>query len=234
MPGTAVFDLDRTLTRLPTWTRFVYQANRHRPIFWLRLPVLVAQMLGYKLGLMDRTTIKNKFLATLAWAGRNRLEEAGKRFAEIEVQRGLRSRAKEQLDWHRARGDTLYMATAAIDFVSGPIADLLGFDGIICTRTAWPTNPKGVPVIDGLNCYDDEKFRQVKAAVDTGDIKRPLYFYSDHVSDLDLLVWADTGIAVNPSAKLRHAATPNGLITLDMDRDIMDGTDAAAGTRNVN
>lgn len=222
MPATAVFDLDRTLTRLPTWTRFVYQANRHRPVFWLKLPVLVAQMLGYKLGLMDRTAIKNKFIATLAWAGRARLEDAGRLFADIEVKRGLRSRAKDQLDWHRARGDKLYMATAAIDFVSGPIAERLGFDGIICTRTAWPTEPNGVPVIDGLNCYDDEKLRQVQAAVETGEITGPVYFYSDHVSDLDLLIWADKGVAVNPSAKLRQRAPDYGVMILDLDRDIMD------------
>ena len=40
-------------------------------------------------------------------------------------------------------------------------------------------------------------------------------FYSDHVSDWPALEWADTAIAVNPSAALRKMAAERGWQEVD-------------------
>ena len=58
MAGTAIFDLDRTITREPTWTRFLIFVNKRRPAFWLALPVLALHGLAHKLGLASRELVK--------------------------------------------------------------------------------------------------------------------------------------------------------------------------------
>lgn len=216
MAGTAIFDLDRTLTRLPTWSRFIWRINRGRPAFWLKLPWLVFSALSYKAGAIDRTNIKNRFLSTLDWACRETIEAEGRAFARDEIQSGLRRGVSALVAKHRSAGDKIYLATAAMDFIASPIAELLGFDGVICTRTEWPAERGEAPVVSGKNCYGAEKFRQVSEMLNSGVVTRPVAFYSDHVSDLDLMRLADVGIAVNPSGKLRREARRLGLPIIDL------------------
>ena len=216
MAGTAVFDLDRTLTRQPTWLRFVWHFNRHRPLFWLQIPWLAACAIAHKTGLMDRTAIKNRFLATLGWASREEIEKAGRAFAEREIRTGLRAGASELVTRHHDAGDRVYLATAASDFIAEPIAQLLAADGVICTRTSWPAESSAPPEVAGQNCYGDEKLRCMEAALAHGEIVRPITVYSDHLSDLQLLILADHGVAANPSKALRDRALEHGLAIIDL------------------
>ncbi|WP_084399845.1 HAD family hydrolase [Henriciella aquimarina] len=217
MAGTAIFDLDRTLTRKPTWMRFVFRFNRHRPLFWAQAPWLAVCAGAHKLGLIDRTGIKNRFLATLGWADRDRVETAGRAFAEREAETGLRAGVKALIERHREDGDRLYLATAASDFIATPLSDMLGLDGVICTQTDWPEDRKRGPRVAGRNCYGPEKARRVNEALEDAQVSRPMTVYSDHVSDLQLLLLADTGVAANPSAKLHRQARQHGLVIMNLD-----------------
>ncbi|WP_018147801.1 HAD family hydrolase [Henriciella marina] len=217
MAGTAIFDLDRTLTRQPTWLRFVWRFNRRRPLFWFQIPWLAGCAIAHKAGLIDRTAIKNHFLATLGWASREQVERAGRDFAVREIETGLRPGARDLIVRHRGVGDRIYLATAASDFIADPIADLLGVDGVFCTQTVWKTSAATNHMIDGRNCYGAEKLRCIQAALARGDVKRPLTIYSDHVSDLQLLILANQGVAANPSKALRDLARQNGLSITDLD-----------------
>jgi len=217
MAGSAIFDLDRTLTRHPTWLRFLHHANRNRPAFVMQVPLLGVFALAHKLGRMDRSAIKTRFMSTLGWAGREAIEQAGRDFAEVEIGRGLRAGARNLIERHRAAGHRLVLATAASDFIAEPIGNGLGLDDVICTRTSWPDGPAGAPCVDGINCDGAEKYRRVMAAISAGSLPRPLHIYSDHVSDLDLLRLADHGVATNPSPELRRQAHRHGLAILDLD-----------------
>ncbi len=217
MTGTVVFDLDRTLTRQPTWLRFVLRMNRHRAGFWLSLPWLATCALAHKARLLDRTGIKNRFLATLSWADRAAIEAGGKAFAADEIRAGLRRGARSTIGQHRAAGARIYLATAASDFIAAPIAEALGLDGVICTRTDWSQPGRASHRVAGRNCHGPEKLRRVAEALARGQISRPVTVYSDDVSDLGLLLFADRGVAANPSAQLRRAAGRHGLETADLD-----------------
>lgn len=216
MAGTAIFDLDRTLTRQPTWLRFVWRFNRRRPLFWFQIPWLAACAIAHKAGLIDRTAIKNHFLATLGWASREQVERAGRDFAARESETGLRNGARDLITRHHGASDRVYLATAASDFIAKPLGDLLGVDGVFCTRTVWKTAFNKGPIVDGRNCYGDEKLRCIEGALARGDVTRPLTIYSDHVSDLQLLILANHGVAANPSKALRDQALESGLSIIDL------------------
>jgi HAD superfamily hydrolase (TIGR01490 family) len=213
MAGTAIFDLDRTITRAPTWTDFLLRTNAARPAFWLRFPGIAARMVGYKLGLTTRDAIKSAGIRSFTGLPPAALTKAGRDFIARRIARGdLRPGAVAAIARHRARGDRLILITAAVDVVAEPLAGELGFDDVICTRIGWSDTG---PYLLGRNCYGVEKLRLLDAL---GPLEPPVYAYSDHISDLDLLTRADHGVAVNPSAALRRAAPAHGLEITDFDR----------------
>ena len=221
MPGTAFFDMDRTLTRTGTWSRFMFSVNKTRPLFYLRLPLLGLHAIAYKLGLLSRQSVKEHGLKTLTWAKRDDLERAAERFANEEVRSGLRRQTLAVLEKHRAAGDTLVMATAAADLVAKPIAEKLGFAVVISTELEWSSEDRMTGKLAGPNCYGQAKLDLILASNAEHDFKRPSAGYSDHVSDLPFLQWVDDGVAVNPSRGLAQIADKAGLRIEDWDVDKM-------------
>lgn len=222
MPGTAIFDMDRTLTRSGTWSRFMFSVNKARPLFYLRLPALAVHAAAYKFGLRSRRSVKEHGLETLTWATRDELERAADQFAENETRRGLRRLTNATLEKHRAAGDTLVMATAAVDLVARPIAKKLGIDIVICTELEWSEKGRLTGKLAGANCYGSSKLDSLRTANAVSEFPKPTTGYSDHVSDLPFLKWVDAGVAVNPSRGLALIADKAGLRVEDWETDKMD------------
>lgn len=210
MRASAIFDLDRTITRAPTWTRFLIFVNHKRPSFWFFLLRIMAHGAVHKLGLASRDSVKVVSLRTLTHLSRDQLQQAAAAFIAREVQSGLRPGAVEAIKWHAARGDRLIMATASVDLVADELAKALGFDDVIATKLDW--SAPSAPRLSGKNCYGLEKMRRIEEF----GISRSNFAYSDHVSDLPMLLASDLGVAVNPSSGLKQAAGKHGLIIADL------------------
>lgn len=218
MAGTAIFDLDRTITRLPTWTPFLFHVNGLSPMFLARFLLLVLHMIGYKLKLASRDSVKAHGVRTLTGFDRATLQAKADAFVAARLANGLRPGARAAISFHRERGDRLILATAAVDMVAEPLGRALGFDEIIATRLSWDAGTDvPVPVLGGANCYGAEKLRRVAEVRALHTFDSPVFAYSDHVSDLELLCQADHGIAVNPSSGLRRAAPTCGIKIVDFD-----------------
>ena len=218
MPSTAIFDLDRTITRSPTWTPFLFYVHGLNPIFLFRFLLLALYMIGYKLKLVSRDSVKKYGVQTLTTLDKETLKNKADAFVASRIANGLRPGAVEAITFHRRRGDRLILATAAVDMVANPLGLALGFDEVIATRLNWNTNANALsPSLEGANCYGLEKLRRVAEHRALRPFDEPVYAYSDHVSDLELLRNADHGIAVNPSAGLRRAAHKYGIKIVDFD-----------------
>ncbi len=218
MPGTAIFDLDRTVTRRGTWTRFVIFANRTRPGRLLALPRLAATGAAEAAGLLPALTYKRRSLRLLAGMDRAALVRAAEAFAAREAVSGLRPGALRAIAGHRARGDRLILATACVDVLGEAFGRALGFDAVVATPTAPPDAGQGRGLaLAGANCQGAEKLRRIREILAPEPSGRPVHAYSDHVSDLPLLLWADHGFAVNPSRALRRAARARAIPVLDFD-----------------
>lgn len=200
MTKTAIFDLDRTITREATWTRFLIFVNWKRAAFWLFLLRIMAHGGAYKLGLASRDSVKVLSLRTLSHLSYDEAKAAAADFISREVRSGLRPGAVEAIAWHAARGDRLIIATASVDLIADELARTLGFDEVIATRLEW--SGAAAPHLQGANCYGAEKMRRLEAQ----GIFRSSFAYSDHVSDLPILLNSDFGVAVNPSYSLRKEA----------------------------
>ncbi|MGP7796610.1 HAD family hydrolase [Sphingomonas sp. CLY1604] len=218
----AFYDLDRTITRAGTWTPFLLHAViAHAPWRLALLPVVlgVAGLRG--IGLVHRDTLKQVMhRAALGTLTPDRAERIAAGWLARVGPGQIRRGARAQIAADRAAGYRIVIATAAYAFYARAIATELGADALIATRTATDARGRLLPRIDGGNCYGPAKLAMIEAWLAEQGIARDaahVRVYSDHVSDVPVLAWADEGVAVNPHAALASVATARGWRQVDWD-----------------
>ncbi|MEY3659083.1 MAG: hypothetical protein RL425_1844 [Pseudomonadota bacterium] len=212
----AVFDLDRTLTKVGTYTPFLIFAALHRAPWRLALLMLwILAMSGYVIGLLSRKNLKEIgfFLLIGRQIPADTLQHLAKEFARRTLAKNISPSAQGHIQAEQKRGAALMLATASPDFYAAEIGALLGFEIVVATRQARLPNGEYSFRIQGENCYGLAKLRMVKAACAQDARLRDLRhstFYSDSASDSPMLFWATQGMAVNPDRRLRKLAAQQG------------------------
>lgn len=211
----AVFDLDRTITKHGTFTSFLLSAQRS-PVGQVRVGFhILRHMIGYKLRRFDRQMLKNRMMAlALRGLSRAQVEQAADRFVDRILKNGIRQGFAPVFQRHREAGDRLVLATASIDLYANKFATHFGFDEVISTPTAFAVRGDQPLFLAGRNCYGIEKRARVIAALLPRGRSRSEVFitaYSDDLSDLPLLEWADAAIMICPTFKGRTVAAQRGI-----------------------
>ncbi|MCT2560254.1 HAD-IB family phosphatase, partial [Tsuneonella sp. YG55] len=205
----AIYDLDKTLTRRATYTPFLHFAAL-RVVPW-RLafsPAWIASMIGYKLGLFGRETLKERGMRMMVGpVGVQRLEVVGRDFAAHVVKgSGFYPGAVRLLEEDRAGGARIIVATAAFEFYAREIASHLQIGTVIGTH--WD----GQHIVGG-NCYGEAKKARVLAwmqeqGIDPEDAE--IRFVSDSFADAPLLDLASDPIFVTGSSAKAQKARARG------------------------
>ena len=217
VPRIAIFDLDRTVTRIGTFTPLcLYAAWKNSPLRLISLPFVIGILVTTGLKLTSRKTLKTWLLAMLVGRpNRDTLDRTVSDFINAIWDRHVRKAALEAIEKDRAGGARLYLATASYDFCAEQFARRLGFDGCIATRSRWE-NDRLVPGIDGENCYGQEKLDRITSHLIRDGLlsesQRPgITMYSDDRSDLPGLMWADRAVVVDPKPKFEKIAKARDL-----------------------
>lgn len=216
----SVFDLDRTLTILPTYTPFLWFAVRSRaPWRLLLLPLLMPIAILHALKLIPRCRIKQAMHWVALGSALPEREAArlADLFAEHLVARGLYTEGVALIEAERKAGRRIVLATAAPHFYTAALARRLGIADVVATASSWQDG-RLTPAIASANCYGADKRTLVEAFMARAGIARDathIRFYSDHASDLPMFELADEAVAVNPSAKMRALAATRGWPVLD-------------------
>lgn len=218
----AIYDLDRTVLRTPTFTLFLlWAAWREAPWRLLLLPALAVLMIGYALRLYGRDRFKPAAIRLMLGPQLSPARAAGlaARFAAWRVPRDVPPGAAACIARDRAEGYHLLMATAAPEFYAGAIADALGFDAIVATRHRRDDNENWLPQLDGENCYGPEKARRVTEWLDANAAGGAAHIraYSDHASDAPTFALADEFWLIGRGPKLSRLAEQKGWQTLDFE-----------------
>lgn len=221
MTRLAIYDMDRTITRAPTWTPFLLStARRHAPWRLLLLPAVAFAALGYGARVIDRAGLKQR-MQRLMLGGRlapEAVDRAATAFADRVVASGVFAGARAQIEADRAAGYRLVMATASFRFYAQAIAQRLGFDDLIATESEFDEHGWLGARMMGDNVYGPAKLRAIEAWMSAEKIDRTkahIRFYSDHVSDAPVLGWADEAFAVNAHGPLRALAKKRGWPIVD-------------------
>lgn len=218
-PKIAVYDLDRTILRRPTFTYFLFWAARHyKPWRLLLTPIWLVLALGYVLKFYDRNFFKPACITLFlgrrlpaAW-----MANVAQAFAQSRVPFDVQAGAKAAIARDRAEGYLLVMATAAPEIYAPAIGAALGFDAVIATRHVRQANGDWSAALAGPNCYGAEKARRVAEWLTEKGWNKPAHMraYSDHHSDAPLFDMSDEATLVADGEKAAALATQHGW-TLD-------------------
>lgn len=209
----AIYDLDKTITRRPTFTHFLlFYAGRRSPVRLAAMPIWLIALIGYRIGLFGRKPLKQ--FGIYMFMGRaldmNALHQVTSDFVINTVLKDVQPGATQSIEKDRKAGCKLVIATAAPAFYAVEIGARLGFDAVVATQHMVRPDGRVSHKIDGENCYGPEKLKMVSAWFDGQGMKREdclISVYSDHASDAPLMDWADSAYLVNPSEKLRQMAS---------------------------
>jgi len=221
MQTLAIYDMDKTITAAPTWTRFLVHAARARaPWRLVLMPIVGLGGVGYLLKLVDRAGLKQLSHRLLLGHALTEAELAAvaESFAAAEHEHGVLAPARAQIAADRAAGCRLVMATASHGYYAAAIGHLLGFDDVIATQAKRDGQGRILSLIEGDNCYGPVKLRMIESWMQQEGIRRGevrVRAYSDHVSDAPMLEWADEAFAVNAHGPLAALARTRGWTALD-------------------
>lgn len=216
MTELAIYDMDRTITRVATYTPFLLHAARKRAPWRLLLtPFVLLSMLAYVAKLINRARLKeiNHALLLGRHIAPGELAIVTDSFAEATLATNILPGALARIAEDKAAGRRLVLATASYRLYSQAIADKLGFDDVIATNSLIGLDGRIRHRIDGENNYGPAKLRMIQEWMQAEGLAREachIRSYSDHASDAPVLEWSDAPFAVNAHKRLRSIAQARG------------------------
>jgi phosphatidylglycerophosphatase C len=216
----AIFDLDGTLLDCDSfflWLRYL-MVRRPTRLCWRIVPMII-DALCFKAGWKSNHWAKKRFLTHLAGGlKRHQAEALCRPWVERLLAKHLREDALRVLRHHQKQGNLTILATASPDLYANLICRLLDMDLCLATRLHWTLDHCISGQLVGDNCYGEVKRDMVvewlkksgRMAAD-GTCHVTIDVWSDHHSDLPLLLIADQGYAINPTPKLKQLASSHSL-----------------------
>ena len=174
MSELAVYDMDRTVTRQPTYTYFLLHcAVRRAPWRLVFLPLVILSMLAYVAKLIDRAELKeiNHQLLIGRRIHLRELKPLVESFADRQVATNIRPGARAAIERDKAEGRRLVLATASYRFYADAIAHRLGFDDVIGTGSIIGLDELLHSKIEGENNYGEAKLRMIADWVEKSGLK---------------------------------------------------------------
>ncbi len=224
----ALFDFDGTITRADTMAPFLTFLFRHRPESRMEIPRLAALAPLYASRLLSKDQMKAQVLRCFSRIPTEEQEQVLDDFHEKELRPRYLKGALERIDWHKKQGHKLLLVSASVELYLQKVAEALGFDLLIATRTSLKTGPslggngaldslarnflsKDTPKLLAANCYGHEKVNRLQAWRDFNQTDWPAsWAYSDHISDLPMLMLCGHPVATTPHRKLKQHALRQG------------------------
>jgi HAD superfamily hydrolase (TIGR01490 family) len=168
----------------------------------------------YQAGRLDMPAYVDFCTAPWRDRGAYALAQASRRFTDEWVRPMLRPEALALVQRHREQGDLLAVVTATNEFITRPIAAMLGVDELIATELARDEAGRVSGVIRGVPSFGSGKIERVDQwlaarGLTLGAFERST-FYSDSTNDLPLLERVSHPVATNPSPALERIALQRG------------------------
>lgn len=207
----AIFDLDNTLLAGDSdylWGRFLCREGYVDAAWYEEENQRYYQ--AYKAGTLDIHEFLAFSLRPLSEIEPRTLEQLHRQFLSEFIMPLVTPEARQLVEDHRARGDTLLIITATNRFITAPIAEVFEIPNLLATDPAVKEG-RYTGQVAGVPCFQDGKVTRLRQWLgETGHTLEDSYFYSDSHNDLPLLRQVTHPVAVNPDPQLRREAQQKG------------------------
>ena len=206
----AFFDVDHTILAKASGTLYVKYLHRIglasrwdivKSLYWLTL---------YKVNLIDILKVTNRAMKTVAGWPESRLVEICDQWFEVMVREWIYPEAVDLIRTHEREGHEVCILTAATVYLGRPLCAYLGIKNALCTRLEVKGEKLTGRVVEPM-CYGAGKIYWAKRfCEEKGFDLSKSYFYTDSITDLDLLASVGHPVVVNPDPLLRREAAKRG------------------------
>lgn len=206
----AIFDLDNTLLGGDSdhaWGEFLVQ-NKLVDAQWYQQKNDDFYR-DYQQGNLDMFAYQSFVLSVLADNPLEVLHRWSEQFLNDVIRPMILPKGVNLIKQHKERGDHLLIITATNDFITAPIARLLGINDLIAT-TAEITEQGYTGNISGTPSFQAGKIERLNLWLKKTNLSMDgAWFYSDSHNDLPLLELVDNPVAVDPDDILKTKAQEN-------------------------
>ena len=206
----AFFDLDKTLIEEISGNALVRAAWKNGLITWTDLLRAFYLFLLYKLRMRDPLDIIEAMVGWVKGKSEAEMEELCRHVSIEVLLPSLYSEAVTEIKIHKAKGVKVIILSSALNAICRVISENLEIDGYIGSslesKGGYLT---GKPA--GRLCYGVEKLHRLTGYCSANNInKAALWYYSDSISDLPVLLSVGNPVCVNPDRELRKEALKRG------------------------
>ena len=160
----------------------------------------------YKQGTLDIFEFLAFSLKPLTLYPAEKLAALHGEFMQKLIEPVMTEKGKEQIQFHRDKGDVTVIITATNSFVTGPIANAFKVDALIATDPEI-INGQYTGKVAGTPCFQEGKIIRLEQWLkNTSHTLENSTFYSDSHNDISLLEIVTTAIAVDPDDELKATA----------------------------
>ncbi|MEP6996447.1 MAG: HAD-IB family hydrolase [Betaproteobacteria bacterium] len=206
----ALFDLDHTLLALDSdeaWVDFLIGAGAlDRDVFERGNRAIAERYRRGEVGVLEFTEF---YLATLKDRDPQQLHAWRADYLTRSIRPAIPAAARALVERHRSVADLLVLTTATSRFLTGPIADELGFDHLIATEPEMIAG-RYTGKVAGTPNMREGKIVRLEAWLAQRELRladfRESWFYSDSRNDIPLLSRVTHPVAVNPDPVLAEMA----------------------------
>lgn len=202
----AFFDMDHTLidgNSGKLFSKYLYKNNMGSIFEVVR--ALFLHVL-YRMNRLDVDGLYDKFTSKLAGGSEAKMAELCERLFRDVVTNLVFPEMRELIEMHRRKEHLLVIISNSTQHIVGPVARHLGMDDFLCT---WLEVENGIFTgkVKKPLCYGAGKvYWAGKLADERGVSLKDSYFYTDSITDLDLLKQVKHPVVVNSDSKLRRIA----------------------------
>jgi HAD superfamily hydrolase (TIGR01490 family) len=184
----ALFDFDGTVTFKDSFAGFIKYAVGHTR-FYLGVACLIPVFIGFLFGLIPAWRAK-EFMSMFFFGGSDALtfENLASKYSREELPKIVRKTARERIEWHKQRGDTVVIVSASIDLWLKDWCKAQQVDLIATTLEVKDGRISGRFLTK--NCNGREKVRRIEERFNLSDFDYT-YAYGDRPGDRPMLAMAN-------------------------------------------
>lgn len=210
MRPAAFFDLDRTVIRVNSATRYVQWLIRRGEARRRDLLSVFWWVTQYTLGVLDAEDLARRIARTLQGRDEGEFRELLRQWVHEELMPHVSTKARQEITRRREQGYLCAVLTSSTHYSAEPIAHALDIQHVLASR---------LDVIDGRFtgqvvpplCYGHGKviLAEQWARAHQVDLDRSV-FYTDSISDRPMLERVGERVVVNPDPRLWWLARRRG------------------------